>query len=301
MITPASDAAFGFLAIAKPAGITSHDVIARLRHITRLRAIGHTGTLDPLATGVLVVCVGKATRLASFVEAQEKEYLAGVQLGAVSNTYDSTGIVTTSPDATPIARAEFANVLEKFTGHIQQLPPAFSALKIKGERAYALARRGEPVTLAPREVVISALELVSYKWPHASLRIVCSKGTYIRSLAHDIGATLGCGGLMDSLARTRVGEVRLADCVALDALTPDNWREFLIPPRRLLTHLPELVVSPDEVRKIQLGQRIVRPAGVTAEGVLLLIDSQGALVALGTYDAQTAQVQPTCVFTASKA
>ncbi|MDR0858211.1 MAG: tRNA pseudouridine(55) synthase TruB [Oscillospiraceae bacterium] len=211
----------GILLVDKPQTWTSHDVVAKLRGVLRTKRIGHAGTLDPLATGVLVVMVGRATKQAQFLEANDKSYTAGIQLGITSNTYDITGELS-EPQAVHVTREQLEAALADFRGEISQIPPIFSAIKVAGKPLYKYARKGEEVELKPRTITIHRLELKEFDGTNAILEIDCSKGTYIRSLAHDIGAKLGCGGLMSSLIRTRSGIYSLADCHSLEEIIFDS-------------------------------------------------------------------------------
>jgi tRNA pseudouridine55 synthase len=210
----------GILIVNKPQTWTSHDVVAKLRGVLHIKRIGHAGTLDPLATGVLVVMVGRATKQAQFLEANDKSYTAGLKLGVSSNTYDITGEISEAVDVN-VSRAELESVLETFRGEISQLPPIFSAIKVAGKALYKYARKGETVELKPRNVTIKKLELKAFDGTNAVLEIDCSKGTYIRSLCHDIGAQLQVGGLMSSLVRTRSGIYTLEDSYTLEEIIAD--------------------------------------------------------------------------------
>lgn len=196
----------GFLVIDKPGGMTSRAVVNRVQlWFPRRTKIGHTGTLDPLATGVLVLCIGTATKLADRVQAMAKQYETRVRFGATSNTDDADGVVVESPAAATPTREAIEQLLPQFVGLIEQLPPQFSALKVQGQRAYELARRGTEVALQPRPVRVDSIQLVNYEWPWLDLIIDCGKGTYVRSIARDLGERLQVGGLVQSLRRTRVG------------------------------------------------------------------------------------------------
>lgn len=196
----------GLLVIDKPAGMTSRDAVNRIqRLLTRGTKIGHTGTLDPLATGVLVLCIGRATKLADHIQAMGKTYNTRIRLGAVSDTDDADGKTVVAPDALPPTLEAIHELLSGFLGNIEQLPPSYSALKVGGRRAYDLARRGQEVKLEPRIVRIDRIDLLQYDWPYIDLEIDCGKGTYIRSIARDLGLRLGTGGLVQMLRRTRVG------------------------------------------------------------------------------------------------
>ena len=203
----------GILIIDKPAGWTSHDVVAKLRGILHEKRIGHAGTLDPMATGVLPVFVGRATRAVEFAAEREKEYLAGLRLGLTTDTQDTTGTVTAAHPVTA-GRANLEAVLPQFTGDILQIPPMYSAIKRQGQKLYELARRGQEVERDPRPVTIHALEILDQPSPtEYTLRVACSKGTYVRTLCHDIGQALGCGGTMYALRRTQAAGFTLDQAV----------------------------------------------------------------------------------------
>ncbi len=223
----------GLLVIDKPAGMTSRDVVNRVQlWFPRGTKVGHTGTLDPLATGVLVVCVGAATKFADVVQAMTKTYHSQFRLGATSDTDDADGTVTLVSNATPPTEEAMQAALAGFVGVVEQLPPAYSALKVAGKRAHDLARRGEAVELKPRLVRIDAVRLLGYEWPFLEVEVDCGKGTYIRSIARDLGATLGVGGLVATLRRTRVGPFTAEQGIGLDI----GWQEAqtrLLPPDTL--------------------------------------------------------------------
>ena len=213
----------GFLVIDKAAGMTSRDCVNRVqRWFPRRTKIGHTGTLDPLATGVLVLCIGAATKLADRVQAMPKQYETRVRLGATSNTDDADGVIVESPAAAIPTRIELEAALARFLGEIEQLPPQFSALKVEGVRAYDSARKGIEVALKPRIVRVDAVALLNYDWPWLDLRIDCGKGTYIRSIARDLGALFGAGGLVQTLRRTRVGCFTAEQGIGVDALPAEG-------------------------------------------------------------------------------
>lgn len=208
----------GILVVDKPTGPTSHDVVAQVRRALGVRRVGHCGTLDPLASGVLVVCVGSTTRLSDWLSRGEKVYEAEFWLGAYSDTDDAEGALRVVPDApTPTSGAVDA-ACAAHQGWVEQVPPAHSAVKVDGVRSYRRARRNEPVSLTPRRVWIERLEVTRYEHPRLAVRVVCGKGTYIRSLARDLGADLGCGAYVAALQRLRVGALGLQDAVGLEAL-----------------------------------------------------------------------------------
>ncbi len=219
----------GFLVIDKSAGMTSRACVNRAQQwFPRKTKIGHTGTLDPLATGALVLCIGAATKWADRVQAMPKQYETRVRLGATSNTDDADGEVVEMPAVAMPLQADVESALRRFIGEIEQLPPQFSALKVDGVRAYDSARRGIEVALKPRVVRVDAIELLSYDWPWLDLRIDCGKGTYIRSIARDLGAIFGVGGLVQTLRRTRVGPFEAARGIGVNA-TADEARAAVLP------------------------------------------------------------------------
>lgn len=208
MINKAQNPNYQILLIDKPKGITSFDVIRRLRKKLGIKKMGHAGTLDPLATGLLIIAVRKATKEIFKYMDLPKEYEVLIEFGKTSTTYDADGEISQGV-LRDVSRAEFEDVLKNFIGEISQIPPIFSAKKIKGVRAYDLARQGKEVKLEPRKVRIDKIEIIAWDWPFVSLRVNCGKGTYIRSLAHDIGQKLGCGGYVKELRRTAIGEFRV--------------------------------------------------------------------------------------------
>lgn len=258
----------GVLNIDKPGGITSHDVVGRVRRLGKLRRVGHAGTLDPLATGVLIVCLARATRLVEYVMGQPKTYTAVIRLGQTTDTYDAEGsVMQERPYPTEIA--PILAILPPFRGDIWQTPPAYSAIKQGGQPVYKRARQGEAVILQPRPVTIYALTLEAYTPPHLHLTITCSTGTYIRSLAHDIGQTLGCGGHITALRRTAVGAFSSETAVSLDTLTAENITSYLLPPETAVAHLPALHLTADETTELQYGRSIAQTAPPPAHTVSL--------------------------------
>ena len=222
----------GFLVIDKPGGMTSRDAVNRVQRLfPRRTKIGHTGTLDPLATGVLVLCIGAATKLADRVQAMPKRYEARVRLGATSTTDDADGAVTENPSASAPTLGEIEPALRAFVGDILQLPPQFSALKVQGRRAYDMARHGIEVALQPRPVRVESIGVRHYEWPWLDLGIDCGKGTYVRSLARDLGAALGVGGLVETLRRTRVGPFAAEKGLSLEASAVDAMAALIDPAR----------------------------------------------------------------------
>jgi tRNA pseudouridine55 synthase len=219
----------GFILINKPAGITSHDVVDRLREITKIKRIGHSGTLDPFATGLLILGIGREfTKKLSIFQKKDKEYIATLRLGAESNTFDREGkIVERKVEKIP-EKKEIEKILKSFLGEIEQIPPTFSAKKIKGKKLYELARRGIKVKPKPQKVKIYEISILEYKFPYLKIKVKCSSGTYIRSLANDIGKKLECGAYAEKLVRTKIGEFSIENAIDLSKLNYQNWRNFLI-------------------------------------------------------------------------
>ncbi|HOU23105.1 MAG TPA: tRNA pseudouridine(55) synthase TruB [Anaerolineae bacterium] len=277
----------GILNINKPEGLSSHDVVYRVRRITGQRKVGHAGTLDPLATGVLLLCLGRATRVSSYLMSGVKTYQATIRLGIETETYDREGrVVSEAP--VDVQQDEIARVLTKLTGSVEQTPPMYSALKRDGTPLYKLARRGETVELAPRLVEISSLRLVSWQAPELQVEVQCGKGTYIRSLAHEIGARLGCGAHLTGLTRTACGPFRLEQAVTLEQLTEafaaGVGESLLLPSDTALEALPAVHLDQAATDALANGRKIAPSqagAGLAAGTSLArAYDPQGRLLAL---------------------
>jgi len=257
-------AAWGLILLDKPAGPTSHDMVYALRRGAGEKQVGHAGTLDPLATGLLVMCLGPATRLSEYLSGKDKRYTARLRFCQTTNTYDAQGEVTATSLAIPDRPAVEA-ALAGFRGQQQQVPPAFSAIKRGGQKAYDLARRGETVVLEARPVVIHSLELVDWQPPEAVLTVHCSAGTYIRSLAHDLGQRLGCGAHLAALRRTASGSLRVTDAVALAelqaAFTRQDWRQYLRPADLAVADWPAVHLSAEDTARIRRGQAVPMAGG----------------------------------------
>lgn len=299
----------GLLIIDKPEGITSHDVIDRVRRALGMKRIGHTGTLDPLATGVLVLLLGKATRLQRFLTGCDKEYSARIRLGFATDTYDCTGKpqspITASQEA---MEQQIQQVLENLQGPQEQLPPMFSAKKQDGTRLYTLARRGEEVARRPVRIQIHTLELLPAEGEvlqrnadgtsDFSLLVRCSAGTYVRSLAHEIGQRLGCGGHLLALRRTAVGEFRLEQATALEELErraqAGQASERILPLAHVPLNLPTIRLSPAEAERVRHGQAV--KLNLAMEGSYCqLVDGQGDLIAVGEIMPPSGVTQPRVV------
>ena len=249
----------GILVIDKPAGWTSQDVAAKLRGVFHERRVGHGGTLDPMATGVLPIFIGRATRAAEFAESAEKEYIAGLRLGTVTDTQDTSGNVLETRPVT-VTREEVQTALQRFLGQISQIPPMYSAIKINGQKLYELARKGKEVARRPRSITIHELELQEGCGAEYVLRVRCSKGTYVRTLCHDLGAALGCGGCMSSLRRTRAGSFTLEQALTmqqvLEFAAEHDPQQLLMPADALFAESLPLIVTMGQAAKLKNGAQI---------------------------------------------
>jgi len=247
----------GILNIDKPHGKTSYSVVAAIKKSCGERRVGHAGTLDPDATGVLPVCVGQGTRVVEYLADASKTYLAEVELGIATDTYDASGTVTECHDPSNINREQFYSALANFRGSIEQVPPMYSALKHNGQKLYELARAGIEIERKSRTVTVHHLELIDWQPPVSTIIIECSKGTYIRSLAHDLGQLLNCGAHLKSLVRTVYGPFNIQDSVSIsdieDAFTQGCWQQFLHPLDSVLGHLKSVTVSNDTKARLRNG------------------------------------------------
>lgn len=270
---------FGFLNVYKPVGMTSHDVVAKLRKLTNIKQIGHTGTLDPFAEGVLPVCIGKATRLIEFLD-DDKEYLATVQFGVSTTTYDREGEITFSSDK-KVTVENIKSSLTEFQGEILQYPPIYSAIKVKGKKLYEYARSGQQVDIQPRKVIIEKIELKLFdeKLQQAEILIKCSKGTYIRSIANDLGNKLECGAHLTKLVRTQAGKFRIEDSVNLESLDADK---NLINPVDMLSY-PKVAVTSKDIEYIRNG-RALKNQNIKHGSIVILIYNENEICAVGTAD-----------------
>ena len=278
--------AFGFLNINKPAGMTSHDVVARLRRALGLRKLGHAGTLDPLATGVLVLCVGRATRLSEYVMRGDKRYLAVVRPGVSTDTWDAEGEVLDRRDASGLQREAVMEALDSFRGDLEQLPPMYSAVKQDGRKLYELARAGVTVTRRPRSVTLHSLELVDWTPPTFTLELTCSAGTYVRSLAHDLGEALGTGAYLAALTRTASGAFRLQDATTPDdLLARPDWRSLLVPASQALPTIPSLPLDEAACDHLLQGRAVARRKGDPSTALAQALTPGGSLLAIVEGDA----------------
>ena len=299
----------GILIIDKPAGITSHDVVARVRRILKTKKVGHTGTLDPFATGVMVVLVGKATRLAQFLDKDEKEYEATVRFGFETDTGDKTGQMRNAECgmrkeevADNLAAADWETVLGSFRGEIEQTPPMYSAKKIDGQKLYELARKGETVERKAVCVTISKLELIAGQElliPHSTLRIrvACSAGTYIRTLAEEIGRAVGTGAHLTELRRTRAGKFVIEQSITLDQLKEmDNPTDRLLTMNEAISHLVLITLNADRSAKTRSGMSTRIPDAEFTDGQpVAMFEDAGELLAIGFWDEAEKSVRPKVV------
>ncbi len=281
----------GVLLVDKPAGVTSHDVVQSVRRRLGTRRVGHAGTLDPVATGLLVVAVGPATRFLQYLPLEPKVYECTFRFGETTKTYDSEGDVDERRPVPPDLVAKIAEALPRFTGPIEQLPPLFSAVKKEGKPLYAYARQGEEVEREPRRVFVERFETLVVDTPEAEFRVVCSGGTYVRSLAHDLGEAVGCGAHVVELERTHVGRFALEDAVRPDDVTADR----LIPLREALPPMPLIRLNPGQMDRVRTGQFVKVPVA-PPEDYVALTDPDGAVVSVARVDGQL--LHPECVLPA---
>lgn len=291
----------GILNVDKPAGMTSHDVVDVVRRLAGQRKVGHAGTLDPMATGVLLVCLGQATRVAEFLVAGRKRYRATIILGATTDTYDADGEIVASGGRTDFSQQGIDGALAKFVGQIDQVPPVYSALKRDGQPLYKLARRGEAVELEPRQVEIDEIVLLDWTPPSLIIEVACSPGTYIRSLAHDLGQELGAGAYLASLVRLSSGRFSLAEAVSLERLEEvfqyGQEGTYLLPTDEALLHLPAMVLGAEDARRIVQGQTLRRDPPGTDDGMLCRAYSlDGDFLAIMAFRTETGLWQPKKVF-----
>jgi len=293
----------GILLVDKPGGMTSHDVVAAVRRHVRPLRVGHTGTLDPLASGLLILCVGEATKLAGFIEAEGKTYRVVALLGVQTDTQDVSGTVISQAPVENLTEDRIREAALMSTGSIEQRPPAFSAIKVGGVRAYARARKHEDVSLKPRQVEIKRLDIESIELPRVRFMVECSKGTYVRALCSDLGAALGVGGCMESLRRLSIGSFSVADAKSLSELTSrDSILQALVPSPRALPHMPVVLCTEEQAEQLAHGMAIEvtkqiclpDPAGSWAQA----LTPDGGLLAVGQLsgEGKTVLFRPKRVF-----
>jgi tRNA pseudouridine55 synthase len=275
--------------VDKPAGLTSHDAVQRVRRALRTRQAGHTGTLDPFATGLLVVLVGRATRLARFVESEAKTYLATVRLGVSTETDDLTGAVLEKRPLDRLSLERLREALAGFAGEQRQRPPAYSAKHVAGERSYRLARRGAAVLLREIEVTVHCIELVAWEPPAVTFRATVSAGTYLRAIGRDLGERLDVGGHLTALRREAIGGLRVEDAVPLDEVGP----QALLRPARVLRHLPVVELDPAAKAAVMQGRAVEDSGPVKPPGVPVVLLAGDELVAVAR--PEEGRLQPTVV------
>ena len=297
----------GILAVYKPAGFTSHDVVAKVRRIVKMKRIGHTGTLDPEVTGVLPLCLGRATRVVEYMQELPKEYHATLRLGVATDTEDMTGTVIEQVDAVSVTKEDVIQVLNSFKGIISQVPPMYSAVKVDGKRLYELAREGKTVERKSREVTIYEIEMTDTSWdgpyPELSFRALCSKGTYIRTLCVDIGRALGLPSVMVKLERTKSAGIDAEHCVTFEdieqCMEEGTLDSHLIPVDQAIPHLPAHTVSEEKTSAAIQGQRLsyksVTP-DVTSETPIRLYDVKGRFLGIYQKQEETGAIAPVKVF-----
>lgn len=289
----------GIVLVNKPVDCTSHDVVKRLRQVFQTKKVGHAGTLDPFATGLLLVCVEEATRIVEYLTECEKEYVAEMKLGESTDTQDCTGTVEAIRPVASFRETELRQTFARFMGTIPQVPPMFSARRIDGTRLYKLARQGETVDRPARQVTITALEILELALPLIRFRVVCSKGTYIRTLAHDIGEVLGCGAHLRALERRRIGPFWLREAVSLEQVMQmtslAEKRSLLIPTDQALSFLPAVSLDEQNAGKLIHGTRVTLRAGELTEcgtenrddEVCRVYSAQGRFLALARKSCRT--------------
>jgi tRNA pseudouridine55 synthase len=292
----------GIFNIAKPAGMTSHDVVKEIRPASGERRVGHAGTLDPMATGVLLVCVGAATRVTEYLMNHDKCYRAGITLGVSTDTHDAEGEITHTADASQVTRLQVETALEHFVGTIEQVPPMYSALKQDGRRLYELAREGISVEREPRPVEIRDLAIVAWDPPRVTLDVICSKGTYMRAIARDLGDILGLGAHLSRLTRTASGHFTIRNACDLDtvveALTEAWWMLLIHPLDEALLDYQAIIVDQATAERIRHGQMIEGPQPTDVPFARAYSDD-GQFLAVMKYEAWAGKWQPSKVFAAA--
>ena len=291
----------GIVSLNKPSGITSRALVDRVVRFFPRAKVGHAGTLDPLASGVLLVCIGSATRLIEPLQRMPKVYRAIVRLGARSDTLDADGQIVETQDCTIPTEGRLRQALAAQVGEVRQLPPQYSALKVKGQRAYDLARAGRAVDLQPRTVRIDRADLVSFRWPDLELEVECGAGTYIRSIARDVGEAAGCGGLIETLVRTRIGPFTLDDALDGENLSKESLLRHLRPLRDAVADLPAITLNESQVAEIVQGRSLDASSlaldfDSIPPGDIALLGPDGLLLALALADHALGTIHPHKVF-----
>ena len=289
----------GIFNINKPTGITSHDVVAIIRKHLKQKRVGHAGTLDPLASGVLPICVGQGTRVAEYLSESGKAYQAEIQFGTATDTYDAEGTITATASTTELTLNIIEEAIEQFRGPQMQYPPLYSAIKIEGQPAYKRARAGEAIVLEPRPIVIYALEILAWIPPRLTIAIECSKGTYIRSFAHDLGTQVGCYAYLEALIRTRSGPFTLADSITLeqlaDAVETNTIRNYSFPFDKALEQYPAIKLDAETVERVKHGNPF-NNAVANNSGLARVYDINEAFIAIAEWNEEQQAWQPKKVF-----
>lgn len=290
----------GILNIHKPTGMTSHDVVARVRKLIKQKRVGHAGTLDPAASGVLPICVGQGTRVAEYLSESGKEYRAIIVFGVETDTYDAEGQITCTADIDALNLPEIEQVLERFLGPQMQVPPRYSAIKIQGQAAYKRARAGEELALAARAIEFFRLEIVDWQAPVLTLDVACSKGTYIRSLAYDLGQAVGYGAHLGGLVRTRSGPFCLQESITLEELATACEQgasaRYAQPADRALAHYPALHLSAEEELRVRHGNPFSYDIPEIARSLARVYNPEGSFIAIAQWETEIQKWQPTKVF-----
>ncbi len=289
----------GIFNINKPTGLTSHDVVVKIRRLLKQKRVGHTGTLDPAASGILPVCVGQATRVAEYLSESGKAYQAGVIFGAATDTYDSEGTITATASTTDLTLARIEETLSHFLGFQMQVPPAYSAIKLQGQPAYKRARAGEEIIVEPRSIVIYSLKVINWIPPRLTLAIECSKGTYIRSVAHDLGIQLGCFAYLDSLVRTRSGPFTLLESITLeqlaDAIETNTAQQYLYAVDKALEQYPAITLDANTIERVKHGNAFSTSVEYS-HGLARIYDTAGHFLAIAEWLAEEQAWHPKKVF-----
>jgi tRNA pseudouridine55 synthase len=289
----------GIFNINKATGMTSHDVVAKIRKHLKQKRVGHAGTLDPMAGGVLPICVGQATRVAEYLSESGKAYQAEIIFGTATDTYDAEGTITATASTADLTLAFIEETLEHFRGPQMQYPPRYSAIKIQGLPAYKRARTGEEIVLEPRPIVIYELEILDWIPSRLTLAIECSKGTYIRSLAHDLGIRLGCYAYLGALVRTRSGPFTLSESITLeqlaDAVETNSVQQYLYPVDKALEQYPAITLDAETVERVKHGNTFNKPVANNT-GLARVYDTDGDFIAIAEWNEEQKAWQPKKVF-----
>lgn len=291
----------GILNLDKPRGKTSFEMVALVRRLSGERRVGHAGTLDPEATGVLPICLGQATRLIEFLAEKSKLYQAEIEFGLATDTYDATGKVVKIGDASSLTREQVEQAVASFSGFIEQKPPKYSAIKYRGVPLYRWTRHGVEVPQKPRLVELSRLDIVNWQLPTITLEVECSKGTYIRSLAHDLGDRLGCGAHLKNLRRLRCGPFHISDAISVskleEAFSQGNWFSLMQPMDVAVLHLPAVTLDAEAEKAVLSGRSLSLNLSGEADGELRrAYSSDGSFIAILRFDGQRAYWKPEKVF-----